>query len=90
MATIGERVKHERERRRFSQMELATVAGISQGLLSRLEAGKISAPNSDVIKRLARALWVTTDYLLCMDTKDEGIPADETLVGAVDSPAGYA
>ena len=70
MTTIGERVKHERERRRFSQVELAKEAAISQALLSRIEAGKIVAPNGDVIKRLARALWVTTDYLLCMDEKE--------------------
>jgi transcriptional regulator with XRE-family HTH domain len=70
MAKIGERVKHERERRRFSQVELAAAAKISQALLSRLEAGKITAPNANVIKRLARALWVTTDYLLCMDEKE--------------------
>jgi transcriptional regulator with XRE-family HTH domain len=71
MATIGERVKHERERRRFSQVELAREAGISQGLLSRIEAGTVEAPNADVIKGLARALWVTTDYLLCMDESEE-------------------
>ena len=71
MATIGERVKHERERRRFSQVELAREAGISQALLSRIEAGKIVAPNADVIKSLARALWVTTDYLLCMDDSEQ-------------------
>jgi transcriptional regulator with XRE-family HTH domain len=81
MATLAERVKYERERRRFSQMELATEAGISQALLSRLEAGKIAAPNADVIKRLARALWVTTDYLLCMDEKeDERLPREPALV----------
>lgn len=70
MATIAERVKYERERRRYSQVGLAQAAGISQALLSRIEAGKIVAPNADVIKNLARALWVTTDYLLCMDDKD--------------------
>ncbi len=75
MATLGERVKYERERRRFSQEQLAQVAKISQGLLSRIEAGKTLAPNAEVIKRLARALWVTTDYLLCMDEDSEQLAA---------------
>jgi transcriptional regulator with XRE-family HTH domain len=82
MTTIGERVKHERERRRFSQMELAREAQISQALLSRIEAGKVAAPNGDVIKGLARALWVSTDYLLGMDEKDgEILPTELATAG---------
>ncbi len=75
MASLAERVKYERERRRFSQEALAKEAEISQGLLSRIEAGKVLAPNADVIKRLARALWVSTDYLLCMDEDNEQVAA---------------
>ena len=85
MASLGERVKHERERRRYSQMELAKEADITQGLLSRIEAGKVKAPNADIIKRLARALWVSTDHLLCMDIDDdtgELMPAADALVEA--------
>ena len=74
MASLAERVKYERERRRYSQEALAKAAAISQGLLSRIEAGKVLAPNADVIKRLARALWVTTDHLLCMDEPNEMEP----------------
>jgi len=70
VASLGERVKYERERRRYSQEALAAAALISQGLLSRIESGKTVAPSGEVIKRLARALWVTTDYLLCMDDED--------------------
>jgi transcriptional regulator with XRE-family HTH domain len=83
MASLGERVRHERERRRYSQQELARQAHITQGLLSRIEAGKVLAPNADVIKQLARALWVTTDHLLCMDDKEsEIVPTAGALVGA--------
>ena len=83
MASLGERVKHERERRRYSQVELAKHAQITQGLLSRIEAGKVLAPNADVIKRLARALWVSTDHLLCMDVEEktsEFLPTAAALV----------
>jgi transcriptional regulator with XRE-family HTH domain len=71
MANLAERVKHERERRRYTQTELAKAADITQGLLSRIEAGKVQAPNADIIKRLARALWVSTDHLLCMESDDK-------------------
>jgi transcriptional regulator with XRE-family HTH domain len=82
MATLAERVKHERLRRRYSQEELAREAQITQGLLSRIEAGRVTAPNAGIIKRLARALWVTTDYLLCMDEDGERFPAAGALVPA--------
>jgi transcriptional regulator with XRE-family HTH domain len=81
MASLGERVKYERARRRYSQEELARAAKISQALLSRIEAGKVPTPNAGVIKRLARALWVTTDYLLCMDEQDNDVfPVAEALI----------
>jgi transcriptional regulator with XRE-family HTH domain len=73
MTTFGERVKHERDRRRYSQNELATQVGISQALLSKIEAGKSPAPGGEVVKRLARALWVSTDYLLGMDDESEHV-----------------
>jgi transcriptional regulator with XRE-family HTH domain len=74
MASLGARVKYERELRHYSQEALATKAKISQGLLSRIESGKTLAPNAAVIKRLARALWVSTDYLLCMDESERVAP----------------
>ena len=57
-------MKHERERRRYSQNELAKLVGISQALLSKIEAEKTPVPGGEVVKRLAKLLWVTTDYLL--------------------------
>jgi transcriptional regulator with XRE-family HTH domain len=68
--TFGARVKYERERRRYSQNALAKLVGISQALLSKIEADKTPVPSGVTVKRLARALWVTTDYLLCMDDTD--------------------
>jgi transcriptional regulator with XRE-family HTH domain len=69
--TFGARVKHERERRRYSQNALAKLVGISQPLLSKIEADKTVIPGGGVVKRLAKALWVSTDYLLGMDEKGE-------------------
>jgi transcriptional regulator with XRE-family HTH domain len=82
MTTFGERVKHERERRRYSQNKLAKLVGISQALLSKIEAGKSPAPGGEVVKRLAQILWVTTDLLLGMDDDSERAPNAMTLVGA--------
>jgi transcriptional regulator with XRE-family HTH domain len=69
--TFGARVKYERERRRYSQNALAKLVGISQPLLSKIEADKTVVPGGDIVKALARKLWVSTDYLLGMDEKDE-------------------
>jgi transcriptional regulator with XRE-family HTH domain len=82
MASLAERVKYERLRRRYSQEELAKAAQITQGLLSRIEAGKVTAPNANIVRQLARALWVTTDYLLCMDETPEVSPTEQDLVPA--------
>ena len=75
--TFGARVKRERERRRYSQNELAKIVGISQALLSMIEAEKTPIPGGEVVKRLAKVLWVTTDYLLGMDEKSEQLAAAE-------------
>lgn len=83
--TFGERVKHERMRRRYSQNKLAELAGISQPFLSMIEADKTPIPGGEIVKRLARVLWVSTDHLLGMDEDDETgqyEPAAAALVGA--------
>jgi transcriptional regulator with XRE-family HTH domain len=69
--TFGARVKYERERRRYSQNALAKLVGISQALLSKIEAEKTVIPGGEVVKRLAKALWVSTDYLLGMDEDEK-------------------
>ena len=78
---FGARVKHERERRRYSQNALAKLVGISQALLSKIEAEKTPIPSGEVVKRLAKALWVSTDYLLEMDEESEGVPTAAVLIG---------
>jgi transcriptional regulator with XRE-family HTH domain len=73
--TFGAKVKYERERRRYSQNALAKLVGISQALLSKIEAEKTPIPSGEVVKSLAKALWVSTDYLLGMDEDCEMNPA---------------
>lgn len=59
----GYRLKSIRERRGYTQSELADRIGMGQRQLSRYEGGK-NDPSGDVIARFAAALDVTADYLL--------------------------
>jgi Zn-dependent peptidase ImmA (M78 family)/DNA-binding transcriptional regulator YdaS (Cro superfamily) len=52
---IGERVRLARESCRLTQAALAELAGVSQGTLSDLEAGRILSPAEDMVKRVASA-----------------------------------
>lgn len=68
----GDRLKIAREGRQLTQTELANQVGISDQQIYRYESGR-SAPIADVLMRLAKALEVSTDYL----------------VGLVDEPTGH-
>jgi transcriptional regulator with XRE-family HTH domain len=69
--TIGLRLKRQRERRRFTQTELAERSGVKQSLISRIEGGSRENPTADVLKGLAKALGCTTDYLIGMHEDEE-------------------
>jgi transcriptional regulator with XRE-family HTH domain len=79
--TIGERLKSQRSRRKLTQQALAREAGVSQGLIARIETGDVKDPAASVVRRLAQALGITVDYLVGMY---ENIHSDEPslLVGA--------
>ena len=85
--TIGQRIKHLREKRGFSQRSLAKQAGIPQPVIQRFEAGSRNAEHMSVIyaKRIARSLGVSVDYLIGMyedDDHGDGEPADVAVGGA--------
>ena len=63
-ATLGGRICQCRESLGLSQVELAREAGITQGLLSRIENGHTPNPGANVLKGLALALHCSTDYLI--------------------------
>jgi len=69
---LGDRIKRQREKRRLTQTELAELANVNQALVSRLESKISASTNSDVLKRLAKALACTTDYLVGMHEDEEG------------------
>jgi transcriptional regulator with XRE-family HTH domain len=62
--TLGRRVQQRREALGLSQVELAREAGITQGLLSRIENGHTPNPGAQALKGLALALRCSIDYLV--------------------------
>lgn len=63
METIGDRISKARRHLDLSQKELCQIAGITEGSLSRYE-NNIREPKCDAIKKLSKALDVSTDYLM--------------------------
>ena len=69
---VGERVRAAREDLGISQAEMARRLGSSKNAMNMLELGQVCNPRASRVIGLARLLRVTTDYLLGMDTTEEG------------------
>ena len=83
--TIGERIKALRQKKGWSQRELARLAGVRHATLAELETGKRTETRTDIARWLAKTLGVTLDYLAGMyDESDQGngAPAGVALGGA--------
>lgn len=63
MATFGERLKSEREKRKLSQQELASRLNISQSSIAYYEKNRKQPPHPTLIK-IANHFDVSIDYLL--------------------------
>jgi transcriptional regulator with XRE-family HTH domain len=61
---VGERVRKVRRAQDLTQEKLAGMAALNVITISRLEAGTAKAVYADTVAALARALKVSTDYLL--------------------------
>ncbi|SHM88152.1 Helix-turn-helix domain-containing protein [Cyclobacterium lianum] len=61
--TISEKIRLTRQQKKLSQGELSTISGVNLKSLSRYELGTI-VPPADVLKSIADALEVSTDYLV--------------------------
>ena len=64
MSELSERIKVFREKMKWTQDDLARESGIPQATISRIESGKISSLKSKNAIKLAKALKVTTDFLM--------------------------
>jgi transcriptional regulator with XRE-family HTH domain len=70
MAHPGDRVKAAREKRNWTQEQLADAAGISKGFLSDIENDKRNISSESALK-IADALGISLDYLLRGETGRE-------------------
>ena len=61
--TIGENIQYLREEKGMTQKELAERINISYSVMNRIESGERPARDEE-IKNIAKALGVSSDYLL--------------------------
>ena len=76
-----DRLKEERSKKQFSQNELAGIIEVHVTNISRYERGE-NKPTTEVLKKLADALDVTTDFLMYGSTNDlaDGAISDKELL----------
>jgi transcriptional regulator with XRE-family HTH domain len=83
--TIGERIRKRRQELGWSQRELAQRVSTRQATIADLERGAQKETSTALIRRLAKVLGVTSDWLIGMyEEDDQGDiePAGVALVGA--------
>lgn len=71
MVEFGERLRQLRKEKKLTQKQLASLIGVRDSVISFYELGD-RTPSSDVVKKLAVALHVSSDYLLGIE-KTESI-----------------
>ena len=69
-APVGDRVRRVRRAQDLTQEELAGMAGLNVITISRLEKGTAKAVYADTVAVLARALQVSSDYLLGLSEQE--------------------
>ena len=76
MKALGRCLARERERKGWTQQQLATASQVGQNQISRLENGRKPRLEVETLARLARTLGVSLDYLVGMDDKTEAEEID--------------
>lgn len=69
-APVGSRVRRVRRAKDLTQEALASRAALNVITISRLENGTAKAVYADTVVALAKALEVTSDYLLGLSEED--------------------
>jgi len=64
---LSKRLVLLRQKKGWSQIDLARAAGIPQPTICRLESGDIKQPKIMTLVKIAEALGVSTDYLASED-----------------------
>jgi transcriptional regulator with XRE-family HTH domain len=68
---LGDRIRQKRNDLDLTQEQLAAAAGLKQFHISRIESGDIKDVKGETLRRLARALRVTTDFLLEVEDNED-------------------
>ena len=69
--SLGTRLRKRREELGLSQRELARLVNTRQATISDLERGTLRNPGIAIVRRLAKVLGVTADYLIGMYEEEE-------------------
>lgn len=72
---LSGRLRQIRREKGLTQKQLEELSGVPQNTISRIEIGTIKVITTPTLIALARALNVTTDYLLGMDNESHLQPA---------------
>ena len=85
---LGEKLKALRTEKGWSQRELAQRARVRQARLSELESGKKTDTTGQALRRLARVLGVSVDYLVGTYDPNRYRPGEaSSFAGALPPPA---
>ena len=68
---LGDRVRQRRDQLDLTQEQLAAATGLKQFHISRIESGDIKDVKGETLRRLARALRVTSDFLLEIEDPED-------------------
>ena len=69
MVEFGKKLRQLRKEKNLTQKQLATLIGVKNSVISFYEVGD-RFPSPEVIRKLAIALHVSTDYLLNVEKKE--------------------
>ena len=69
MEKLGEKIKHLRIDTKTSQEQLAEAVGVTTRSISAYESGR-AVPRANTLRKLAKALNVTVEYLTNDDSRD--------------------
>ena len=62
--SLNSKVRKLRDKLGVTQVQLAKMSGITPATVSRIESGQIRELKSEALRRLARALGVSVEYLI--------------------------
>lgn len=71
MNAIGERLKHSRKQAKLSQVELASIAGLTKAAVGQIESGITKSPRPENLFKLSRALRIDPEWLITGKTTKE-------------------